>query len=82
MYQTACPNVSLDSSNPVHKFDCLSSSGQSGSPVWTYEQATGDRAVRGIGIANSGSSSGAAPGTFLLITNTIYFDINRMMSGS
>ena len=82
MYSVSCTNVVLGGSDPVDTFGCLSNSGQSGSPVWTYNPQNGQRAVRGVLIDGGNLVAGAAPGTFLLVTADIYANITGKLHTS
>ena len=82
MYQSSCNDIALGGQEAELHFSCLSSEGQSGAPVWTYEPAIKRRHLRGINIAGGDFQSGALPGTFLSITEQVYMDIKAAMSSS
>ena len=75
MYTTNCVNVTIGSRDRIVNFGCLSNEGQSGSPVWTYEPATNQRTLLGVGLSGGDIQTGAAPGTFVLITQEVYSEL-------
>lgn len=89
MFHVNCKNVTFisssnefsdDSAPHYQSYPCLSAEGQSGAPVWLFDPVSGYRSVLGINIGG-GKGSGAAPGTFLVVSTGVYLSVTGFMEG-